>query len=390
MPTPDLSSILSGVYGNLPQTAQRTPTLNLPTTSNPQAGGALDAFKNMLNSRQAAYDQFQATRTHKPGGPGRRHGLLGRIGSTVGGPIGNVAKDAPRLLTEGVPAIGQGGGDWLKHYLGTYEGRKQLLIIGAIAAGGVAAGGGFGGGAAGAGTGASAGAAGIPTGWAGSTGALGAGGGLAAGAGAAGIGAAGAAGGGAGVAGGGGFLSSFGGQTLLNTGANLLSGYMQNRAQSKAQKASQKQIEARIRQALAALSPEHIMALAQQFLPQMAANMSGAGQTAIQAVREQAARTGQLENPRALSFEAGTRAKLAGDVQQRAFEAAFNTAGNQASQIGGAPYTNIQPQTGIADAIMQSINQAYYTKARTQQPNQNVPYRFPYTPGVPYGYGGQL
>ena len=178
------------------------------------------------------------------------------------------------------------------------------------------------------------------------------------------------------------WYNSFLGQTALNTGFNLLGGWLNNRAIGNAQQQSQQQIADRIRQALAALSPEQIMALAQQFLPQMAAQMSGAGQTAIQAVREQAARTGQLEGPRALSFEAGTRAKLASDVQQRAFEAAFNTAGAQASAITGAPYTPIQPQTGIADAITNSINQAYMARALSQRPQ--------YPTGVPYQWPGQF
>lgn len=178
------------------------------------------------------------------------------------------------------------------------------------------------------------------------------------------------------------WYNTFGGQTALNTGFNMLGGWLQNRAISSAQQQSQQQIADRIRQALAALSPEQIMALAQQFLPQMAAQMSGAGQTAIQAVREQAARTGQLEGPRALSFEAGTRAKLASDVQQRAFEAAFNTAGAQAGAITGAPYTPIQPQTGFADAITNSINQAYMARALSQRPQ--------YPTGVPYQWPGQF
>ena len=177
------------------------------------------------------------------------------------------------------------------------------------------------------------------------------------------------------------FFQTFLGQTLLNSGLNIVGGQLQNRAIQKAQEQSQKQIADRIRQALAALAPEQIMALAQQFLPQMAAQMSGAGQTAIQAVREQAARTGQLEGPRALSFEAGTRAKLASDVQQRAFEAAFNTAGAQAGAITGAPYTPIQPQTGIGDAITNSINQAYFVKALQQNRQQQAPYAFPYFGG---------
>lgn len=172
------------------------------------------------------------------------------------------------------------------------------------------------------------------------------------------------------------WYNTFLGQSAINTGGNLLGGFLQNRAIGQAQNASNQQIQDRIRQALAALAPEQIMALAQRFLPQMAANMNIAGQTAIQGVREQAARTGQLEGPRALSFEAGTRAKLAQDVQQQAFLAAINNAGAQAGAITGAPYTPIQPQTGYADAIMNSINQAYLARALSQQP-QYSPYRWP-------------
>lgn len=179
------------------------------------------------------------------------------------------------------------------------------------------------------------------------------------------------------------WYNTFLGQTGINTGANLLGGVLQNRAISSAQKQSQKAIEDRIRQALAALAPEQIMALAQKFLPQMAANANQAGQTAVQAIREQAARTGQLESPAALTAEGGTRAALASDVQRRAFEAAMNNAGQQASAITGAPYTPIQPQTGIAQAIMDSVNQAYYARARSQQQPQYNPYG-PY--GTPYAW----
>lgn len=182
------------------------------------------------------------------------------------------------------------------------------------------------------------------------------------------------------------WYNSFLGQTGINTGLNLLGGFLQNRAQKGADKANQKAIEDRIRRALANLSPEHIMALAQQFLPQMAANMSGAGQTAIQAVRAQAARTGQLESPRALSFEAGTRAKLAGDVQTAAFDRAFNLSQNQANAITGAPYAMQQPRTGYADAIANSVNQAYFARAMSgRQPQQpaGVPYAYPYNPNPP-------
>lgn len=280
-----------------------------------------------------------------------------------------------------------------------YDQRKALAIFAALMAGGAAGAGAFGGaGAVGAGAGAGAGAGGTAA-----TTAAGAGGYFTpagtwvAGASPGSFGAAGGFGpavfgGGAGTAGlttglggpgGAGpaappWYNTFGGQTAINTGANLFGGLLQNRATKKAQNQSRADIQKRIQQALAALAPEHIMALAQQFLPQMAANASGAGQTAIQAVREQAARTGQLESPRALNFEAGTRAKLASDVQQRAFEAGANTAGGEASAITGAPYTPIQPQTGFADAITNSINQAYYAKARSQAPP-------PYYPQSPYG-----
>lgn len=173
-----------------------------------------------------------------------------------------------------------------------------------------------------------------------------------------------------------GFWQGFGGQTLINTGANLLQGWLQNRSQGQANQANQNAIEHRIRLALMQLEPAQIMAMAQQLLPQMAANANAAGQTATQAVREQAARTGQLEGPRALSFEAGTRAKLAGDVQQRAFEGAFNLAGSRASAVSGAPFVPIQPKTGYADAISNSFNQAYLVRALSQQPRYS-PYRWP-------------
>lgn len=170
------------------------------------------------------------------------------------------------------------------------------------------------------------------------------------------------------------WYNSFLGQAGINTGLNLLGGYLQGRAQNKADKSNQKAVADRIRQALAALSPEHIMQLAQQYLPQMAANNFQAGQTAVQAVREQAGRTGQLEGPRALSFEAGTRARLAGDTQRQAFEHAFNTASGQSAAITGAPYTPIQPRMGFADAIINSANQAYYARARSQP---QLGYRLP-------------
>lgn len=172
------------------------------------------------------------------------------------------------------------------------------------------------------------------------------------------------------------WYNTFLGQTAINTGFNLLGGILQNRSLKGAEKQNRKDIENRIRQALAALSPEHIMALSQQFLPQMAANASTAGQTAIQGVRAQAARTGQLEGPRALSYEAGTRAKLASDVQRQAFEGAFNLAQGQANAITGAPYTPIAPKTGYADALLNSVNQAYYARARTQPPT-TAPFKYP-------------
>src|SRR6267142_4648616 len=178
------------------------------------------------------------------------------------------------------------------------------------------------------------------------------------------------------------WYNSFWGQTGINTGLNLLGGYLQNQATGKANKQNQKSIEDRIRQALAALAPEHIMALAQQFLPQMSSQAFGAGQTAIQAVRAQAARTGQLEGPRALSFEAGTRAKLASDVQQKAFEGAMNTAGAQAGAISGAPFNPIQPQMGFAQGVINSANHAYGARFYQQANRQNN------TPGTPYRWPG--
>jgi len=190
------------------------------------------------------------------------------------------------------------------------------------------------------------------------------------------------------------WYNTFAGQAGISGGLNLLSGYLGNKAQSKADSANRKAIEDRIRRALANLSPEHIMALAQQFLPQMSANMNQAGQTAIQAVREQAARTGQLESPRALNFEAGTRAKLANDVQQQAFDRAFGLAGNQAGVLTGMPVNQVQPQMGYANALTDSVNQAYFARAMSQQgpPQQpaGVPWVYPgYAPGVPtYRSGG--
>lgn len=184
-------------------------------------------------------------------------------------------------------------------------------------------------------------------------------------------------------------------QTAVNTGLNLLSGFLSNRAQGKADKANQKAIQDRIRQALALLSPEHINALMQQFLPQMAAMSNAAGQTTIQQVRAQAARTGQLESPRALSYEAGTRARLAGDVQNLAFTGAMNLAGQQSSAVTGAPYFPQQPRYGIAQSIQDSVNQAYFARAlagrgmnRSNAYNFNVggpsPYDMQQTEGTPY------
>lgn len=348
---------------------------------------------------------------HSGGGPG----LFGRIGNAVGNFAGGAAGAAKGLVTQGPGTALGGAKDWASHFFGTPEGRKQLAIVAAAGLGSMAAGGSFGGaaGAGGGGLGAGASAAtvdpfaagaGLGTSWAP----------IAGGAGAAGLGVPAAAGAvSPATAGGAGFpwvngisapataagttaavaaptaaapwYNSFAGQTAISSGLNLFSGFLQNLAIQKAQGASDAAIKKRIQQALAILTPEHIMALAQQFLPQMGANANAAGQTAIQAVREQAARTGQLEGPRALSFEAGTRAKLANEVQQNAFNAAFNTAGGQASALTSMPFTPIQPQTGIAQAIIDSVNQAYYVKARGQQP---PPYN-PYSPyGVPYQWPG--
>jgi len=93
--------------------------------------------------------------------------------------------------------------------------------------------------------------------------------------------------------------------------------------------------------------------------------------------------------PGAAQFEAGTRAKLASDVQRQAFEGAFNLAGSQAGAITGAPYTPIQPKLGFADAIGNAANQAYqarfYQQANQNQQRTGVPFRYP---GVGSSYGG--
>lgn len=304
---------------------------------------------------------------------GPRRGMLGRVGGAVRNSFGYDTRLAAAKIAALFGGITAAAGGPVAMGAGAGGG-------GAVGAGGaagwvdpfVAGGGAAGGGAAAAG-------AGFPAGYAGSgpwmSGAGAAGGaGMATGAGAAAAGTP--------------WYNSFWGQTAINSGLNLAGGALQNRAQAGADKANRKAIEDRIRQALAALSPEHIMALAQQFMPQMAANMSQSGQTAIQAVRAQAARTGQLEGPRALSFEAGVRSKQANDVQSAAFERAFGLAGNQASAITGAPYQMQQPRMGYADALTNSANQAWFARAMSQQPQQQtgVPYRYPYQPGVPY-YG---
>lgn len=345
---------------------------------------------------------------HKAHGSGGGPGLFGRIGNSVGNVAGgtwqgftnrNARTNIWPIAAAGIFGGLAGGGAAAP--AGNMGGPLGNLAPVAGTSGGV----GFGSLAGPAAGVAGAGTAGIPTGyytpagsWVGGTspGNFGAAGGF----GPAALGAGSVAGGGlttglggAGGSGAPGFWGGTTGQTIINSGLNVFSGLLQNLAIQKAQGASQAAIDARIKQALATLSPEHIMALAQQFLPQMAANANVAGQTAIQAVREQAARTGQLEGPRALSFEAGTRAKLASDVQQRAFEAAMNTAGGQASAITGAPYTPIQPQMGIAEAIANSVNQAYQARFYQQanQQNQGTPWRYPYNPytGQPNtGWGG--
>lgn len=402
---------------DMPRAFANLPAVDPNYTFKPSSqGGNVGADWQQVLARIAAGQSVQEARKGYNAAHVVGHGsLFGHIGNAIGTFAGGAAGAAKGLVTQG-PGMALGGAkDWASHFLGTPEGRKQLAIVAAAGLGSMAATGSFGGaaGAAGGGGGSALGAgasastidpfaagAGLGTSWAP----------VAGGAGAATLGAPAAAGVGPSAvspatAGGAGFpwvngisgptagvgasavapaaapwYNTFAGQTAISSGLNLFSGFLQNLAIQKAQGASDAAIKKRIQQALAILAPEHIMALAQQFLPQMGANASAAGQTAIQAVREQAARTGQLEGPRALSFEAGIRAKLAGDVQQRAFEAAMNTAGGQASAITGAPYTPIQPQTGIAQAIADSVNQAYYVKARTQQPQPYYPSNY----GTPF------
>lgn len=188
------------------------------------------------------------------------------------------------------------------------------------------------------------------------------------------------------------FLSSFGGQTLINTLGNMFTGYLGNRSQAQAQQANQNEIEHRIRLALMQLEPAQISALMQSLLPQLMSNANRASQTAIQGVREQAARIGLGGSPYGLSFEAGTRAKLFGDVQAQALTGALNLAGQRASAVSGAPFVPIQPRTGYAEALGQSLNQGFAAYALSRrQPTPYAPYRWPGTPNYgsdPYsGYG---
>lgn len=177
----------------------------------------------------------------------------------------------------------------------------------------------------------------------------------------------------------------------VNTGFNLLQGFLGNRAQSGADAANQQALEDRIRKALALLSPQHLYALMQLFREGMAQTGSAGTSTALSQVSQYARGLG-ANVPRSLpsgleamsqnTYGSPLRSSMPGEVHDRAFDYAGNLAGMQSAAVTGAPYAMQQPQTGYADAVTNSVNQAYFARAMSQVPQQpgGVPYAYPYNP----------
>lgn len=162
-------------------------------------------------------------------------------------------------------------------------------------------------------------------------------------------------------------LSSFGKESLINAGLNLGAGYLGNRAQAKANSQNIDAMKDRIKLALSQLSPEQIMMLVRQYMPQIQAVLGPMQQTALQGLATSQARQGLAGTPYGLTAEAGLRGQFANQATNQAFEQAMGTAGQRASAVTGAPFVQAQPNTAWADAFSNTANQYMLARALSRQ-----------------------
>lgn len=158
--------------------------------------------------------------------------------------------------------------------------------------------------------------------------------------------------------------------------SNLGQGYLGGKAQSKSEQANRDSIQDRIRQALAALSPQNINMLAQAFLPQIMAQLNPQAQTAIQGLSTSQGRRGLYQSPIGSAQEAGLRGQLAQAGPAQAFQQAMGLAGQQASAISGAPFAMSQPNYNYANAFGNAFNSALagYSLTGKREPEPPSPY----------------
>jgi len=191
----------------------------------------------------------------------------------------------------------------------------------------------------------------------------------------------GAAGGGA--AAGGGFFSN----PWVNLGINLGTGYLDQQAQKDANQANQRAADARIAQALAALSPEEIARLTQQFIPEIAAITNPQFQAQQQALQTAGARAGftgnQADTNLQQTLQAGLRGQQINANSQLAFQQALGLGGQRASAITGVPIPPIQNVGSFGKPIQDSFNQFLKQQTTLEQQQQQQ------SPGAPFKFPGQ-
>lgn len=349
-------------------------------------------YSNPMQANSRAFDQ--ATSAGRPG-------LLGRVGHAVSNAAGNTAGAVGRLATEAPGAVAGGAGNWLEHFLGTPEGRKQLAIIAATGAGSMALSGYFGAGGAVAGgggaaahggldvAGASVYGSGVDPFVAGSFGPIagGGGGGLGAGLGAGtaagATGAATAAGvhGGLDIAAGaGGMAGGMPWQELVLHGIPVLENYMGARDAAKNAQALQDAQRHQRNETLGFASPENYNALYEKYLGEYKdvyrpwltteADRAAIGeQTALQGFEADVARRGLSGSGLALAgasaIRTGRQAQLSENMlkyrqmwEDAARESATGTRNAQISASTGNPYTYV-PRPSPAVGITTGLGDAY-------------------------------
>ena len=177
-------------------------------------------------------------------------------------------------------------------------------------------------------------------------------------------------------------LSKFLSNPLTNLGINLGTSFLEQRAAGKANEANQRATDARIAQALAALSPEEIAKLTQQFIPEIAAVTNAPFQAQQQALQTAGARAGftgnQADTNLQQTLQTGLRGQQINQNASLAFQQALQLGGQRASVITGIPIAQQQNPGSFGPSIQDSFNQ--FLKQQTtlnqqrQQQNAGVPF----------------